>query len=101
MHECDVAEDVALAYDYNKIVTQMPETHTVAQPFPINKLSDQLRAEIANAGWTEVLNFALCSEDDISVKLRREDGLKNAVRISNPKSSEFQVLFNFIIITTN
>jgi phenylalanyl-tRNA synthetase beta chain len=90
LHECDVAEDVALAYDYNKIVTQMPETHTVAQPYPINKLSDQLRFEIANAGWTEVLNFALCSEDDISVKLRREDGLNNAVRISNPKSSEFQ-----------
>lgn len=91
LHECDVAEDVALAYGYNEIVTRMPETHTIAQPFPLNKLSDQLRFEIANAGWTEVLNFALCSEDDISTKLRREDGLADSVRISNPKNTEFQV----------
>jgi len=97
LHECDVAEDVALAYGYNNIVMRMPETHTVAQPFPLNKLSDQLRYEIATAGWTEVLNFALCSEDDISTKLKREDGLVNAVRIANPKSSEFQVARNTLL----
>lgn len=34
---------------------------TVAQPLPLNKLSDLLRIEIAAAGWTEALNFALCS----------------------------------------
>lgn len=97
LHECDVAEDVALAYGYNKIVAKMPETHTIAQPFPLNKLSDQLRFEIANAGYTEVLNFALCSEDDISTKLKREDGLANSVRISNPKSAEFQVARNTLL----
>lgn len=80
-----------MAYGYNEIITKMPETHTVAQPFPLNKLSDQIRFEIANAGYTEVLNFALCSEEDVSTKLRRDDGLKTAVRISNPKTVEFQV----------
>jgi phenylalanyl-tRNA synthetase beta chain len=40
---------------------QLPTTHTVAKPFPINKLTDLLRVEIAAAGWTEALNFALAS----------------------------------------
>ncbi|KAI6227038.1 Phenylalanyl-tRNA synthetase beta subunit [Aphelenchoides besseyi] len=97
LHECDIAEDVALAYGYNKIVTQLPEAHTVAQPFPLNKLSDQLRLGIANAGWTEVLNFVLCSSEDISTKLRRTDGLQNSVKIANPKTLEFQVVRNSLL----
>lgn len=70
----------------------MPEIHTIAHPFPINKLSDQLRFEIANAGWTEVLNFALCSREDISVKLRKGEELEDAIQISNPKTLEFQAI---------
>lgn len=43
LHECDIAEDIALAYGYNNIVVKFPEASTVAQPFPLNKLTDQLR----------------------------------------------------------
>lgn len=91
LHECDVAEDIGLAYGYNNIPVRMPEANTIAQPFPLNKLSDQLRVNVAAAGWTEVLNFSLCSSDDISSKLRQKDGLSNAVRIANPKTLDFQV----------
>lgn len=41
-------------------------------------------------GWTEVLNFSLCSIDDISTKLRKTQ-LHSLVKISNPKTTEFQV----------
>ncbi|KAL3994060.1 phenylalanine--tRNA ligase beta subunit [Acanthocheilonema viteae] len=91
LHECDVAEDVAIAYGFNRIEQQFPETYTTGEPFPLNKLTDLLRHDIAAAGWTETLNFALCSRDDISVKLRKLDNLEHAVKISNPKTSEFQV----------
>ncbi|KAK6113563.1 phenylalanine--tRNA ligase beta subunit [Brugia pahangi] len=91
LHECDVAEDVAIAYGFNRIEQQFPKSYTTGEPFPLNKLTDLLRYDIAAAGWTETLNFALCSRDDISVKLRKPDNLKQAVKISNPKTSEFQV----------
>ncbi|MCP9261423.1 Phenylalanine--tRNA ligase beta subunit [Dirofilaria immitis] len=91
LHECDVAEDVAIAYGFNRIEQQFPEAYTTGEPFPLNKLTDLLRYDIAAAGWTETLNFTLCSLDDISVKLRKPDNLKHAVKISNPKTSEFQV----------
>ncbi|EFO22258.1 phenylalanyl-tRNA synthetase [Loa loa] len=91
LHECDVAEDVAIAYGFNRIEQKFPEAYTTGEAFPLNKLTDLLRYDIAAAGWTETLNFALCSRDDISVKLRKPDNLKHAVKISNPKTSEFQV----------
>ncbi|EGT52316.1 hypothetical protein CAEBREN_24660 [Caenorhabditis brenneri] len=91
LHACDIAEDVGVAYGYNNLVTRLPESNTVAVAFPINKLCDNLRIEIAAAGWTEALNFALCSRDDISAKLRQPDALAQAVHIGNPKTLEFQV----------
>ncbi|PAV83072.1 hypothetical protein WR25_02600 [Diploscapter pachys] len=91
LHACDIAEDVGVAYGFNNLVKKLPEAMTVAQPLPLNKLSDLLRIEIAAAGWTEALNFALCSRDDVSVHLRQPDALKSAVHIGNPKTLEFQV----------
>uniref|UniRef100_A0A8R1DEU9 Phenylalanine--tRNA ligase beta subunit n=1 Tax=Caenorhabditis japonica TaxID=281687 RepID=A0A8R1DEU9_CAEJA len=91
LHACDIAEDVGVAFGYNNLITKLPESNTVAVAFPINKLCDNLRIEIAAAGWTEALNFALCSRDDISVKLCQPDALKQAVHIGNPKTLEFQV----------
>ncbi|VDL86095.1 unnamed protein product [Nippostrongylus brasiliensis] len=91
LHECDVAEDVGVAYGFNNLELRLPESNTVAEAFPLNKLSDLLRGEIAAAGWTEALNFALCSRDDISTRLRDDKALDKAVHISNPKTQEFQV----------
>ncbi|KAK6734389.1 hypothetical protein RB195_017898 [Necator americanus] len=91
LHECDVAEDVGVAYGFNKLVHRLPESNTVAEAFPLNKLSDLLRGEVAAAGWTEALNFALCSREDISTRLRDDTALNHAVHISNPKTQEFQV----------
>ncbi|VDM52612.1 unnamed protein product [Angiostrongylus costaricensis] len=91
LHECDIAEDVGVAYGFNKLVRRLPESNTVAKAFPLNKLSDLLRGEVAAAGWTEALSFALCSREDISTRLRDETALDNAVHISNPKTQEFQV----------
>ncbi|VDO73888.1 unnamed protein product [Heligmosomoides polygyrus] len=91
LHECDIAEDVGVAYGFNKLILRLPESNTVAEAFPLNKLSELLRGEVAAAGWTEALNFALCSRDDISIRLRDDKALDKAVHISNPKTQEFQV----------
>lgn len=91
IHACDIYEDVAIAFGYNNIEKTLPRTNTIAQQLPINKLSDQLREEIAQAGFTEALTFALCSRDDISSKLGLSIHEVPAVHISNPKTLEFQV----------
>ena len=90
LHPVDIYEDVAIAYGYNNLVKTIPKTMTIATQQPINKLTDQLREQIAQAGFTEALTFSLCSRDDVSSKLRKAMP-ENAVHIANPKTLEFQV----------
>ncbi|XP_047449361.1 phenylalanine--tRNA ligase beta subunit [Mugil cephalus] len=91
IHACDIMEDAAIAYGFNNIVRTTPSTYTVANQLQLNKLTELLRQDVAAAGFTEVLTFALCSKDDIADKLRKEISDTKAAHISNPKTAEFQV----------
>lgn len=92
LHQCDIEEDVAIAYGFNNIKKQIPDIYTVGTEQEVNKLTDCVREEIARAGFTEVLTFSLCSREDISTNLRTPEVLDKAVKISNPKTFEFQVV---------
>jgi len=59
LHECDIMEDVAIAYGFNKLVKTIPKTSTVGKKTSLAKLSDAIRREIALAGFTEVLPLIL------------------------------------------
>ncbi|XP_044209987.1 phenylalanine--tRNA ligase beta subunit [Thunnus albacares] len=91
IHACDIMEDAAMAYGFNNITRTTPRTYTVANQFPLNKLTELLRQDLAAAGFTEALNFALCSQEDIADKLGKKMSETRAVHISNPKTAEFQV----------
>lgn len=93
LHQADIMEDVAIAYGFNNLPRTFPgKTGTIAQPLPINKLSDILRTEAAMAGWVEVLPLILCSHDENFGWLNRVDDGKTAVKLANPKTIEFQVV---------
>lgn len=93
LHQCDVMEDVAIAYGFNSLPRSFPsKSGTIAQPLPINKLSDIIRVEAAMAGWSEVLPLILCSHDENFGWLNRKDDGNTAVKLANPKTLEFQVV---------
>jgi phenylalanyl-tRNA synthetase beta chain len=58
----------------------------------LNKLTDLLRLELSQIGYTEGLTFTLCSKEDVSDKLRKRLDQIPAVHISNPKTMDFQVV---------
>uniref|UniRef100_A0A8C6XB38 Phenylalanine--tRNA ligase beta subunit n=1 Tax=Naja naja TaxID=35670 RepID=A0A8C6XB38_NAJNA len=91
IHACDIIEDAAIAYGYNNIQMTIPKTYTIANQFPLNKLTELLRQDLAAAGFTEALTFALCSQEDIVSKLGIDISATKAVHIANPKTAEFQV----------
>lgn len=91
IHKCDIMEDVGIAYGYDNIKKTLPRSATIAYQVPLNKLSDQLRNEVARCGYTEALNFALCSEAETGTMLGRKLDAEDTVRIQNPKTIEFQV----------
>lgn len=62
LHACDIMEDVAIAYGYDNLSKGVPKVNTVAAPFPINKLADHVRRELALAGFSEVLPLILVSD---------------------------------------
>eukprot|EP00039_Didymoeca_costata_P024726 m.11255 g.11255 ORF g.11255 m.11255 type:complete len:600 (+) comp4407_c0_seq1:107-1906(+) len=91
IHECDIWEDAAIGFGYNNIEKIAPQVCTEGAEQPVNKLTDQLRAVIAQAGFKEVLTFALCSHADGFANLRREDDKATACILDNPAHMEFEI----------
>jgi len=108
MHECDLVEDVAIAYGYNNLRTEVPQTYGGASQQPINHLTELLRIEMGLTGWTECYNWALVSRRENYDMLRHEPKPEElwrpvarpreylpcspAVSISNPKTKDFEIL---------
>ena len=81
---------MAIAYGYNTIKRSQPPTLTIGAEQPVNQLSDMLRAQVAMAGYTEVLTLSLCSKaENYALMGLEDDGL--SVRLANPKTVEFEV----------
>lgn len=98
LHQCDIMEDVAIAYGFNNLPKTFPnKSSTVAQALPINKLADIVRLESAMCGWSEVMPLILCSHEENFEWLNHQDDGKTAVRIANPKTAEYQVVRSTLI----
>ncbi|EPE10060.1 phenylalanyl-trna synthetase beta chain [Ophiostoma piceae UAMH 11346] len=93
LHPCDIMEDVAVAYGFNNLPRSSPnKAATIGQPLPINKLADIVRLESAMAGWIEVMPLILCSHDENFGWLNRKDDGQTAIKLANPKTTEYQVV---------
>lgn len=92
LHACDIIEDLGIAYGYNNIETKFPATNCFSAEFELNKLTDLLRLELAQCGFTEALTFTLCSREDVSQKLGKKLETIPACIIANPKTLDFQVV---------
>lgn len=95
LHEADIMEDAAIAYGFNNLPRQFPAYTSKsggAQALPLHKLADIVRLEAAMAGWAEVMPLILCSHDENYAWLNRKDNGKEAVRLANPKTAEYQIV---------
>jgi phenylalanyl-tRNA synthetase beta chain len=90
LHACDVMEDVAIAFGYDNIPKTVPQIACDGKMQPLNKLTDLLRNELAQAGYTEILTFSLLSREEHYRFMRRDDD-NAAVSIANPATLDFQV----------
>ena len=70
LHPCDVIEDIGIGYGFNNIERVFPENNTIGTFQPINKFTDLVRAELAQAGYVESLTFSLLSLQDNYRRMR-------------------------------
>ena len=87
LHECDIAEDIAIGFDINKITRTYPEASTVGKQVWLNKMTDLVRQEIGFCGFIECLNFVLCPEHEQTTLINNSDS-SQIVRIQDAKMSE-------------
>lgn len=92
LHPCDVMEDVAIGYGFNNIKQTTPKCVTQGKLLPLNEFSDLLRAEVAMAGFTEVLTWILGSREENFDMVKRKKESDIAVTVGNPRTSEFEVV---------
>lgn len=99
-HPCDLAEDVAIAYGFNKISVRVMDS---AKEQDYMVLSQQVRLLISQCGFHEVLNWGLCSYKEAFALLKRTESKESStktdympngavIRIANPKTKEFEIV---------
>ncbi|KAJ2521155.1 phenylalanine--tRNA ligase subunit beta [Coemansia sp. RSA 1939] len=91
LQECDIAEDLAIAFGYNNIPRVQNNAATVGKPLELNTLSDIVRQKMASCGWIEALTLSLCTYRENFKLLRRVDTGDEAIVLEKRKSEEQRV----------
>lgn len=97
LHPVDIVEDIGVAYGFNNIEAKLPTTKTTGKEQPINKLTDFLRGEVAQAGFTEALTYSFNSWKENYDFLNHKQDAKEAVSVGNPATVEFEILRTLLV----
>jgi phenylalanyl-tRNA synthetase beta chain len=88
----DVAEDVAVAYGYEKLgstAQSLPPSTTPGKKHPVEYFSSRIRDVLVGMGFQEVANYMMSSRD-IQLGLMGIEG--DLFVVENPKSDRFEAL---------
>ncbi len=92
MHEVDVAEDVAIAYGYDRLVPELPLHHaTFGKPHPLEFFSDVVREVMIGLGFIEVMSWMLTDKDVLTTRVLLSDPV---VELANPKVEHMNAVRN-------
>ena len=64
LHEHDVAEDLAIAWGYDRYPRGLPRRQTIGMPHPLNEFSDALRVLMIGYGYQEIMSLTVASANE-------------------------------------
>jgi len=91
LHPVDIVEDVAIAFNYNNLVRRLPEFNSTGLQQPLNKLTDEIRQNVAMCGYTEVLTWALMPKCEAFDFMNLKDQQIH-VELQPAKTKDFQMV---------
>ena len=91
MHPVDLIEDVAIAYDYNRITPRLVPTMTIAAERRERLIANQARAALTGLGYFETMSLMLTNEADHYDLLGLENPA-NSVLVAHPISVDQTML---------
>ncbi|MEE8167407.1 MAG: phenylalanine--tRNA ligase subunit beta [Candidatus Hydrothermarchaeales archaeon] len=95
MHQRDVMEDIAIAYDLNRIPPEPPELSTTGKVNEKEDFADLLRVLMVGLGFQEVLTFSLTSKENLFERMNVAED--RVCEIANPISSTWTALRNWLL----
>ena len=72
MHDWDVFEDVAIAYGFDNLDAELPDTFTIGKTHPLQKNMSAVRIILSGLGFLEMMPFTLSNERVMYKFMQRE-----------------------------
>jgi len=95
MHQVDIAEDVAIAYGYNKIKPRWQRLPVSGGLTPEAQFSDLVRELMIGLGYQEVLTFIMTNPDNLLTKMRLKP--KKVIEIVNPRMATMTCMRSWLL----
>jgi phenylalanyl-tRNA synthetase beta chain len=95
LHECDVIEDIGIAYGYNKIEPLPLTSYTVGSTKKIIRFIDSMRDILIGLGFQEVMSQILSNKNLLYNKMEIDDN--GTVELEKPTSENYSVIRTWII----
>jgi len=95
MHPIDIVEDIAIAYDLNRMEPRWPQISTVGGLSRETNLRNLVRELMVGLGYQEILTFSLTSPAILFDKMNIPP--ERVVEIANPKVSSMTCLRSWLL----
>jgi len=95
LHPIDVVEDIAIAYNYNKIQPQWPQLMTIGGLSSETEFRDLVREIMIGLGFQEILTCSMTGPNVLFTRMNVEP--ERVVEIENPKFVSMTCLRNWLL----
>lgn len=95
LHPVDIVEDVAIAYGYNNLKSDVPNISTIGRSLNLEKLCDGAALSLVGFGFQEVFSSCLSNKSDQFAKMGMPE--TEIVEIENPSSADYTCVRNSLL----
>ncbi len=97
MHQVDFAEDMAIAYGYDKLIPEIPRIATLGNEKPIELFSRKIASLLTGLQALEVISYILTNRDENFAKMCLEKDHEPVAEISNPKTIRYRICRTWLL----
>jgi len=95
LHPIDVVEDIAIAYNYNRIQPRWPQLLTFGGLSSETKFRDLVREVVVGLGFQEILSYSMTNPEVLFIRMNLKP--KKIIEVSNPKLVSMTCLRNWLL----